>query len=58
MPTPSEGETRQQYMGRCIPQRHKEHPTEDNKQSVAICFSMWRKMHPKDKGPQPPENKK
>lgn len=47
MPSVKEGETRQQFMSRCVPMRHKEHPTEDNKQSVAVCFSMWREQNKK-----------
>lgn len=58
MPTPSEGETRQHFMSRCIPMRHSEHPDEDNKQSVAVCFSIWRDKHPKEKAPTASEEAK
>ena len=57
MPTPNQGETKDHFMGRCIPMRHKEHPDEDNKQSVAVCFSIWREKHPKDKSAKKPEDK-
>jgi hypothetical protein len=57
MPEIKKGETREQFMGRCIPIRHKEHPTEKNEQSVAVCFSMWRKAHPKDKKAENPKDK-
>lgn len=49
MPTPKKGETREQFVSRCVPMRHQEHPKEDNKQSVAICFSMWREHNKKSK---------
>jgi hypothetical protein len=48
MPSVKQGETKEQFMGRCIPIRHKEHPTEDNKQSVAVCFSMWSEHQKKN----------
>jgi hypothetical protein len=50
MPSVKEGETREEFMSRCVPIRHGEHPTEDNKQSVAVCFSMWREHQKKAKG--------
>ena len=58
MPTPKENESKNEFMGRCISMRHKENPSEDNKQSVAVCFSIWRKAHPKDKSAKKPEEKK
>jgi hypothetical protein len=47
MPAFKEGETRQEWMSRCVPIRHKEHPDEKNEQSVAVCFSMWREHEKK-----------
>jgi len=47
MPVPSPKETKEHFMQRCIPMRHSEHPDEDNKQSVAVCFSIWREHHKK-----------
>jgi hypothetical protein len=38
--------------------RHSEHPDEDNKQSVAVCFSIWRDKHPKEKAPTASEEAK
>lgn len=58
MPTPpKEGETRQEFMGRCMGIMHKESKDKPQSRQVAICFSMWRKAHPSDKGAQPKENK-
>jgi hypothetical protein len=45
MPTPKANESREDFMKRCIPIRHGEHPSEDNKQSVAVCFSIWKEHH-------------
>jgi hypothetical protein len=36
---------------------HKEAKDRPQPQQVAICFSMWRKAHPKDKSAQPTEKK-
>jgi len=58
MPTPKEGESKNEFMGRCVPMRHGEHPSEPNEQSVAVCFSIWRKAHPKDKSTKKPMEKK
>lgn len=43
---PKEGETEQEFMGRCMGVMSKEskYPRE---QQVAICFSMWKQAHPK-----------
>jgi len=39
VPTPSDGETRQEWMARCIPVLIDEGRTQD--QAVAVCSSMW-----------------
>ncbi len=49
MPKPTEGETREHFVSRCISMRHSENPKEDNKQSIAICFSMWKEHNKKSK---------
>lgn len=49
MPIPKKGETRQEFMGRCVPMRHGEHPSEKNDKSVAICFSVWEEHQKKAK---------
>jgi hypothetical protein len=57
MPEFKEGETRNEWMARCVPIRHGEHPSEDNKQSVAVCFSMWTE-HEKKKNSKSSKDKK
>lgn len=47
MPTPKKGESKQEFISRCVPIRHGEHPNEDNKQSVAVCFSIWKEYQKK-----------
>ena len=42
MPRRKKGEPLKKYVSRCIPIRRKEHPSEDTKQSVAVCYSMGR----------------
>lgn len=50
MPNPKEFKNEEEFMNVCIPMRHKEHPGEDNEQSIAICMSMWSdRDKPKDK---------
>jgi len=55
MPKPTEGETKEHFMERCISMRHNEKSKESNDQSIAICFSIWREAHPKDKSAKKPE---
>ena len=43
MPTPSKGEEQGHFISRCVSQVMHEGTTDDNKQAVAICYSMWRK---------------
>jgi len=47
MPEVKKGEDRSAYVQRCIPIRRKEHPDEPRKQSIRVCFEMWRKRHKK-----------
>ena len=44
MPERKQGEPMQDYVSRCITVRQKEYPSEDPKQSAAICYSMGRKQ--------------
>lgn len=39
MPTPSNNETREEWMARCVPELIEE--GRDRDQAVAICSSMW-----------------
>jgi|WetSurMetagenome_2_1015567.scaffolds.fasta_scaffold541829_2 hypothetical protein len=41
MPKPTAGESQSDFVSRCIGVRQNEHPTEDPKQSSAICYSVW-----------------
>jgi len=41
MPTPREGEERDEFMERCIPQVIDDGTAEDQDQAVAVCSSMW-----------------
>lgn len=51
---PKEGETQQEFMGRCMEVMHTSEKDRPQPQKVAICFSMWRQAHPKDKSANPP----
>lgn len=42
MPKPKEGETQKEFVSRCIPMVMDEGTAKDDKQAVAICYSMWR----------------
>jgi len=46
MPVPKEGESRSDFISRCIPFVIHEGTTKDPKQAAAICHSIWRKHHP------------
>ena len=47
IPTVKPGESQSNWMKRCVPiLRHEGYP---DKQSVAICYSIWRKKHPSSK---------
>ena len=48
MPTPNKGETEQEFVSRCIPIVLRDGTAKDQKQAVAICYSMFRNeaMHP------------
>lgn len=45
MPNIGAGEKKDSWISRCISTRQNENPNEDQKQSVAICYSMWRDKH-------------
>ena len=42
IPSPSQGESQNEYVGRCISDINEEYP---NEQAVAICISNWQKTH-------------
>ena len=41
MPQPQPGETKQEYLARCIPEVAHEGKSTSHKQTIAICYSMW-----------------
>ena len=43
MPTPRSGESKEDYIGRCIPQLKDE--GKEQKQAIAICYSMWERRN-------------
>lgn len=43
MPNPKKNEAEKDYMSRCISQIMHEGKITDNKQAVAICYSMFRR---------------
>ena len=47
MPKPTQGETQNAFMGRCIPMVTKDGTAKSNQQAVAICASMWHQAQPK-----------
>ena len=46
MPNPKPGESKDKFIGRCIPYVKKEHPDWKQDKCVAVCYSLWRKKHP------------
>ena len=42
VPTPRPGENRKAFVARCIPIVMREGTAKDNKQAVALCYSMYR----------------
>lgn len=49
MPKPKEGETRKEFVSRCIPIVKKEDKSRDIKQVTAICYSIWKKENKENK---------
>jgi len=43
IPVPKKGESRKDFISRCIPFVIREGTTKDPKQATAICNSIWRK---------------
>lgn len=44
-PKPKPGETQKQFIDRCIPIVHKEHPDWKMDKVKAVCYSLWRRRH-------------
>lgn len=51
MPKPESGETERDFLKRCIPELI--HEGREQKQSVAICYSVYRKEGTEAKSPKP-----
>jgi len=49
MPKPRKNETRSDFVQRCVQRRRQEKQKEDVNQSIAICYSIWKKRHKKEK---------
>ena len=43
MPVPSKGESKDDFISRCIPIVINEGTTDDTQQAAAICFSIWER---------------
>lgn len=43
MPKVKKGESRKDYLARCIPIRRKEHPEESRERSIRVCFELYKK---------------
>lgn len=43
MPTPQSGESRDDFVSRCIPEVLRDETAESQEQAVAICFDIWRR---------------
>lgn len=51
LPKPRQGESRDDFISRCVPNENVQADSENNDQAVAICFSLWeqsRKMNTND----------
>jgi hypothetical protein len=49
MPTPNKNEKQKDYMKRCVPMVMDEGTVKNNKQAVAVCYSLWRQHKGKSK---------
>ena len=47
MPKPNKGEKVKDFISRCVEQVMKDGTTKDNKQAVAICYSIYRESNKK-----------
>ena len=56
MPKPEKGETEKNFLKRYIPELIEE--GRERRQSVAICYSIYRKEGTEKKSPKPKKNKK
>jgi len=50
MPTPKQGESEKDFMGRCVPMVMQDGAAKDQKQAVAMCLNMHRQHRGKMSG--------
>lgn len=55
MPKPKSGETEKEFLKRCIPELI--HEGRSQPQSIAICYSVYRKEGTEKKSPKPERKK-
>jgi len=55
MPKPEKNETEKDFLKRCIPELINE--GREQKQSIAICYSIYRKSGTEEKSPKPKKKK-
>ena len=58
MPTVKKGESKQAWLGRCIPVVLKEGTAKNQKQAQAICFDMYARANGGKQGRRPLKPKK
>ena len=56
MPKPKKGETKNDFISRCIPIILEDGTTQNQKQAVAICYSIWRREGEDDPEDDPKSN--
>ena len=56
MPEPEKGESERSFLARCIPMMMRDKGF-GNKQSVAVCFSVYRRKGTEAKSPKPEKKK-
>lgn len=47
MPEPRPNEPQDKFISRCISYMSKEKPENDQKQNIAVCYSLWRESKKK-----------
>ena len=47
-PKPKKGETKTDFIKRCIPYTKKEHPSWSRDKVVAVCHEYWKRRHKKN----------
>lgn len=58
IPSPKDGETRKEFLSRCMGNEVMVSEYEDNKQRYAVCNSQWRRRNQKKGGGKSGEEEK